>query len=556
MANGCNQNPIGACSEAEGLNTTANGTASHAEGINTIANGAASHVEGFQTNTTVDSAHAEGSTTTASGVASHAEGFQSTASGEASHAEGNSTIASGLASHSEGFQTRATANTAHAEGNFSRANGVASHAEGISTIAGSNASHAEGSNTRALNLHAHAEGNLTTASGIASHAEGENTVASGLVSHAEGQGTIAQGESSHAEGDQTQATGRASHAQGNLTVASGIFAHAEGQRSVASGDLSHAEGNQTQAIGQNSHAEGALNIANGFTSHAEGVNTVASGFFSHTEGQSTNANLLEGVHVMGKFGAANELPYSWYLANGIDASTPSLAAKILSDGNVKIDGTVSSPAADYAEMFETTDGNPIDFGYFVTLEENKVRIANEQDDFILGITSAKPAVLANSGELRWKSKYMTTEWGEILYEDIALPSEFDTYGNVINPQRSERRPVLNPSWDSSKEYIPRSRRPEWVAVGLIGQLLVRDDGTCKPGSYCKPNNEGIATASNQGFRVMQRTNQNQVLVIIPQAFRNPSNNKVDQLEKLAKLKEQGYLTEEEFQIEKQKLLNS
>jgi hypothetical protein len=27
MANGCNQNPIGACSEAEGINTNANGTA-------------------------------------------------------------------------------------------------------------------------------------------------------------------------------------------------------------------------------------------------------------------------------------------------------------------------------------------------------------------------------------------------------------------------------------------------------------------------------------------------------------------------------------------------
>ncbi|MFJ8070901.1 hypothetical protein ACIQZD_18395 [Peribacillus sp. NPDC096447] len=31
-------------------------------------------------------------------------------------------------------------------------------------------------------------------------------------------------------------------------------------------------------------------------------------------------------------------------------------------------------------MFETTDGNPIDFGYFVTLSENKVLIANGQDD--------------------------------------------------------------------------------------------------------------------------------------------------------------------------------
>ncbi|MCP3739916.1 peptidase G2 autoproteolytic cleavage domain-containing protein [Rossellomorea sp. BNER] len=500
MSNGCNQNPIGTCSEAEGINTRAVGNASHAEG--------------FFTETSADTAHAEGTSTTAIGVASHAEGFATTAGGAHSHAEGNQTIASVRDSHSEGRFTSAS------------------------------------------NIAAHAEGSLTTASGIASHAEGENTVASGLVSHAEGQGTMAQGESSHAEGDQTEANGRASHAEGNLTVASGIFAHAEGQRSIASGDLSHAEGNQTQAIGQNAHAEGALNIANGFTSHAEGVNTVASGFFSHTEGQSTDANLLEGVHIMGQFGEANELPYSWYLANGTDAENLSLAAKILSDGNVKIDGAVTTPAADYAEMFETIDGNSIDSGYFVTLEGNKVRISNSQDDYILGITSAKPAFLANSGELRWKHKYLTSEWGEIMYEDISLPTVFDSRGNVIVPQRIERRPVLNPKWDSTKEYIPRSKRPEWVAVGLMGQLLVRDDGTCKANSYCKPNNEGIATASYQGYRVMERTSQNQVLIVVPQIYKNHHYNTVDQLVKLATLKDQGYLTEEEFRIGKNKLLTS
>ncbi|MGM0853700.1 MAG: peptidase G2 autoproteolytic cleavage domain-containing protein [Bacillota bacterium] len=514
MSNGCNQNPIGTCSEAEGIGTVANGSASHAEGINTRAVGNASHTEGYITEATADIAHAEGASTTANGVASHAEGYATTAGGAHSHAEGNHTMASAQDSHSEGRFTTA------------------------------------------INLAAHAEGNLTTASGIASHAEGENTVASGLVSHAEGQGTMAQGESSHAEGDQTEANGRASHAEGNLTVASGIFAHAEGQRTVASGDLSHAEGNQTQAIGQSSHAEGALTIASGFTSHAEGVNTIASGLFSHTEGQSTDADFLEGVHIMGQFGAANELPYSWYLANGTDASNPGLAAKILSDGNVKIDGAVTTPAADYAEMFETMDGNPIDFGYFVTLEEDKVRIANSQDDYMLGITSAKPAFLANSGELRWKHKFVTTEWGEILYEDVSLPAVFDSGGNVIVPQRRERRPILNPNWESTKEYIPRSKRPEWVAVGLMGQLLVRDDGTCKPNHYCKPNNEGIATASDQGYRVTKRISQNQVLVVVPQHYSNPNKQTVDQLVKLAKLKEQGYLTEKEFQIEKNKLLNS
>ncbi|GGB54061.1 peptidase G2 autoproteolytic cleavage domain-containing protein [Fictibacillus barbaricus] len=500
MSNGCNQNPIGACSEAEGSST--------------IANGFASHTEGYQTQTNAGAAHSEG--------------FQSRANGSASHAEG--------------YDTQANADASHAEGGQTKANGLYSHAEGASTTASGMASHAEG--------------NLTTASGIASHAEGENTVATGLVSHAEGQGTMALGESSHAEGDQTEASGRASHAEGNLTVASGIFAHAEGQRTVASGDLSHAEGNQTQALGQNSHAEGALNIASGFTSHAEGVNTVASGFFSHTEGQATNANSLEGVHVMGKFGAANELPYSWYLANGIDASTPGLAAKILSNGNIKIDGTVTSPAADYAEMFETTDGKAIEFGYFVTLEENKVRIANGQDDYILGITSAKPAFLADSGELRWKHKYLTTEWGEMKYETITVPSTSDAGGYLIVPERLEYRPVLNPKWDSSKEYIPRSKRPEWVAVGLIGKLLVRDDGTCKAGSYCKPNHEGIATASDQGYRILERIHQNQILVLITPDYRRSTKNNAEQLEKLAKLKEQGYLTEEEFQREKHNLLNS
>ncbi|MCR8868166.1 peptidase G2 autoproteolytic cleavage domain-containing protein [Peribacillus frigoritolerans] len=527
MTNGCNQNPIGNCSEAEGINTIANGVASHAEGSGTTAGGNASHTEGFQTNTTADVAHAEGYTTTASGAASHAEGFRTTASGETSHAEGSNT----------------------------KAEGIAAHSEGNSSLASGNASHAEGSNSRALNLYAHAEGSLTTASGIASHAEGENTVASGLVSHAEGQATRAQGESSHAEGDQTVANGRASHAEGNLTLAGGSFAHAEGQRTVASGDLSHAEGNQTQALGQNSHAEGALNIASGFTSHAEGVNTVASGLFSHTEGQSTNANLLEGVHVMGQFGAANELPYSWYLANGTNASTPGLAAKILSNGNVKIDGTFTTPAADYAEMFETTDGNPIEFGYFVTLESDKVRIATGQDDYILGISSAKPAFLADSGELRWKHKYLTTEWGEILYENITLPSVLDATGNVVIPKRAELRPVINPDWDATLEYQPRSSRPEWIAIGLLGKLLVRDDGSCEVNGYCMANGEGIATKAKQGYRVLDRTGTNQILVLFNSVPVNSSNH-IEDLKKLAELKEQGYLTEEEFQIEKQKLLNS
>ena len=84
----------------------------------------------------------------------------------------------------------------------------------------------------------------------------------------------------------------------------------------------------------------------------------------------------------------------------------------------------------------------------------------------------------------------------------------------FNPPLQKREPILNPEWDSSKKYIPRLKRPEWVAVGLVGKILVRDDGTCQVGGYCKPNNEGVATASENGYRVMKRTGQNQVLVLV------------------------------------------
>lgn len=113
---------------------------------------------------------------------------------------------------------------------------------------------------------------------------------------------------------------------------------------------------------------------------------------------------------MGRFGDANKLYYSWYLANGTGQANRGLAVKILLDGNVKNVGTDSSPVADYAELFETADGKSIDVGYFVTAAKEE-KIGKAMQRIILGITSATPSVLGNSGEQRWNSKYMTDEWG-------------------------------------------------------------------------------------------------------------------------------------------------
>ncbi|MGR5864683.1 hypothetical protein ACT7DZ_14455 [Bacillus cereus] len=50
-------------------------------------------------------------------------------------------------------------------------------------------------------------------------------------------------------------------------------------------------------------------------------------------------------------------------------------------------------------------------------------------------------------------------------------------------------------------------------VGLLGQIRVRDDGTCSVGGYCFPNTEGIATRSQKGYRVIKRINPNQILIM-------------------------------------------
>lgn len=190
-------------------------------------------------------------------------------------------------------------------------------------------------------------------------------------------------------------------------------------------------------------------------------------------------------------------------------------SKILRKGIAFGDVGWLGSGADYAEMFETVDGQPIKVGYFVTfdVESDKIRKATEKDTYILGVTSANPVVLGDSAELRWEKKFLTDRWGRIQYKEVVIPAVKDKEGNIILPEHNESQPILNPQWDPTKKYTPRMKRPEWVAIGLLGKLLVRDDGTSKPGEYCIPNHEGVATASDKGYRVMKRTDTDQILIL-------------------------------------------
>lgn len=210
----------------------------------------------------------------------------------------------------------------------------------------------------------------------------------------------------------------------------------------------------------------------------------------------------------------NEVNKSSEELSAVYYSDESLAALRGSDGNGAVDLSSIRGISGYAELFETIDGKAIDCGYFVTLDGSKIKVANSKDRYILGITALSPAVLGANSDVRWKGKYVTDQWGKIQYDEVDVPAVINEAGIIIIPEHKEKQPRINPLWDKSREYIPRTLRPEWASVTLIGQAIVRDDGTCEVNGYCVPNDSGIATTAQRGYRVMARRTPNQILVLL------------------------------------------
>ena len=105
----------------------------------------------------------------------------------------------------------------------------------------------------------------------------------------------------------------------------------------------------------------------------------------------------------------------------------------------------------------------------------------------------QPALIGNSGALSWEKRYKTDNFGKRQY---------------VWTETEEIQPLLNTEWDPTRKYVARKDRAEWLPVGLIGQMLVRDDGTCEAHGFCLPNDNGIATKAESGFFVIKRTGEN------------------------------------------------
>ena len=372
----------------------------------------------------------------------------------------------------------------------------------------------------------------------------DNNNASGNYSHAEGQNTQASGTAAHAEGYKTQASSY-SHSEGYLTNAPGSGSHCEGYNDsssvnnmMAQGQGSHCEGYTTivakRASHAGSHMEGYSDNSDGVTqqyaqgngSHCEGWNTYCDNgttAAAHTEGRGTAAGSAY-QHIEGKYNIIDtESIYQHIVGNGTENIRRHNSHTLDWQGNAVFAGTVSNSGADYAEYFEWLDENDnVDdrVGYIVTLEGNKIRFANSEDD-VLGIVSGTATVLGDNAEWEWQGKYLKDEFGRKIIDWVEHKSTTTIYNDDGTSKEKEislgffPEPRINPAYNENEEYVNRYWRPEWDAVGLMGKLFVRDNGSCQVGGYVKPDN-GIAipSAEKTNMRVLKRVNDNVIQVLL------------------------------------------
>ncbi len=320
-------------------------------------------------------------------------------------------------------------------------------------------------------------------------------------------------------------------ADNNAASGQGAFVGG-GENNTASGVWSFVGGGRNNtATGQRAFACGDYNIASGPEAFASGDNNNAKAYqakFGHysTDGTTGN-NPTQGD--------------AFFIGNGLSDESRSNAFRVDYAGKVYGKAAFNSTGADYAEFFEWLDGNPDNEdrrGLFVTLDGDKIRLANADNDYILGVISGAPGVVGNNHADTWQGMWMTDVFGKVLthmvhhddeYEEREIKTPRESVGEetdeptieydittervLIREAYDADEPIVNPDYNPDEKYIPREDRPEWGIVGMMGQLVVIDDGTCKVNGSCKVADGGTATASESGYRVIARLDETHIKVL-------------------------------------------
>ena len=189
----------------------------------------------------------------------------------------------------------------------------------------------------------------------------------------------------------------------------------------------------------------------------------------------------------------------------------------------------------YAEMYEWKLPVPkIRLGTFVSFdneEPNKIVLYGENPGAeVLGVTTINSTVNSDNPD-HWNKAYMCNEVGDMFLRKEKLAVGQKVYDELLELNYIQTKPwehfipIDNEAYDSTKKYVPRVNRLEWVKVNILGKCIVRDNGKCIPGEYCQPYdgkvkiNFGTAipvkkTWKGKKFYVLNRISKNTIMILV------------------------------------------
>jgi hypothetical protein len=175
-----------------------------------------------------------------------------------------------------------------------------------------------------------------------------------------------------------------------------------------------------------------------------------------------------------------------------------------------------STASGFAEMFEWADGNPNRedrAGCTVVLLDDKITLSSPDsapEDIIgvIGGDNTSVAAISNDNPLEWHGKHLRDEFNRLLWEpqvmvewidpqtiyrhwyeadripaNIVVPPDATFYRDEWNGHKLHRE-ILSEEYKNPgkviEPYLPRTERPEWGIVVILGRAIVREGSVCHP----------------------------------------------------------------------------
>ena len=186
----------------------------------------------------------------------------------------------------------------------------------------------------------------------------------------------------------------------------------------------------------------------------------------------------------------------------------------------------------YSEMYEWSNVSNRNFGIFVQFDKrNPNKIEPYTGDGVLLGVSTICSVLESDDPDNWKYAYIVNEVGDFYLKEETLAVGIKDYDQDEEMSFIKTQPwkhyvkVEVDGYDSSKKYVRRSDRAEWVRVNVLGKVIVRDNGECVPGQFCEPvvgtkDKEFVGTAKPaekdsklHKFYVLERLSSNSILIL-------------------------------------------